>query len=247
MIFIRGDTHGNIDPFFDDSLFIKCREQKAKYLIVTGDFGMLFDRAREEEEKKKLEFLGKAPCTILFVDGNHEDFSRINSYPVETWNGGKVHRISDNILHLMRGQVFDIDSLSVFSMGGAYSPDKARRIENISWWKDELPLEFQYEEARKNLSAHKNRVDLIVTHTAPYATLDALFRLRKLPSPPDPHEFRLNRFLEEIAQTVEYKQWFFGHLHIDTYAGRRQTALYQDVYQITKEGACEHAFKGAAY
>ena len=29
----------------------------------------------------------------------------LNNYKVEMWNGGKVHKIRNNIIHLMRGQV----------------------------------------------------------------------------------------------------------------------------------------------
>lgn len=43
--------------------------------------------------------------TILFADGNHEQFDALNSYSVDEWNGGKVHIIEPGIIHLMRGQV----------------------------------------------------------------------------------------------------------------------------------------------
>lgn len=247
MIYIRGDTHGHLHPFFDDRLFKETQANEANYLIVAGDFGILFGPGDEKAEAEKFSLLTKVPCTILFADGNHENFSRLNSCSVEEWNGGTVHRVSRNILHLMRGQVYEIDGLSMFVMGGAYSPDRPRRIENVSWWKEEMPSEAEYMQARKNLSAHGNKVDLIITHTAPYAALDVLYRMRKLPSPPDVHEFELNRFLEEVAQTVTYKHWFFGHLHLDAYAGRRQTALYRDVYRVTKDGKTELSFQGCAY
>lgn len=38
------------------------------------------------------------------------NFELLNSYPVEIWNSGKVHKISDSVLHLMLGQVFLIES-----------------------------------------------------------------------------------------------------------------------------------------
>ena len=47
----------------------------------------------------------------VFIDGNHENYDRLSAYPVTEWRGGKVHRIADNILHLMRGQVFEIDGV----------------------------------------------------------------------------------------------------------------------------------------
>lgn len=107
------------------------------------------------------------PFTILFIDGNHENFESLNSYPVEVWIGGKVHRISDSIIHLMRGQVFMIESKSFFTFGGALSFDKARRIEEKSWWKEEMPTPEDYKEALINSATANYDVDYIVSHDCP--------------------------------------------------------------------------------
>ena len=72
-------------------------------------------------------------------------------YPEEIWNGGRVHRIRPNILHLMRGQVF--------TMGGGYSIDAAMRIPGRSWWPEEMPSDDEYAEAWTNLAAHGNKID----------------------------------------------------------------------------------------
>ena len=74
--------------------------------------------------------LSELPYTILFVDGNHENFDRLLSeFPIEDWNGGKVHKIRPNIIHLMRGHVFEIEGKRIFAMGGGYSVDKYMRRE----------------------------------------------------------------------------------------------------------------------
>ena len=39
------------------------------------------------------------------------------------WNDGMVQRIRPHILHLLRGQAFEIDEASFFTMGGAGSHD----------------------------------------------------------------------------------------------------------------------------
>lgn len=61
--------------------------------------------------------------TTVFVDGNHENFDRLYSYPVKEWNGGKVHEIRPSVLHLMRGEVFTIEDKKFFAFGGASSHD----------------------------------------------------------------------------------------------------------------------------
>lgn len=150
MIYITGDTHGEQNRI----LYIEKKTgiKKGDHLIVCGDFGYIF--FNNLTENNFLNDLEKRPYTIAFCDGNHENFDAINSYPTETWNGGKVHRIRKNVVHLMRGQVFEIDGKKFFTMGGAYSIDKYRREENISWWKDELPSDEEYKEA--SISLEKN-------------------------------------------------------------------------------------------
>ena len=61
-------------------------------------------------EKYWLDWLDNKNFTTLFVDGNHENFTRLYNYPVEEWHGGKVHKIRDSVIHLMRGEIFDIDN-----------------------------------------------------------------------------------------------------------------------------------------
>ena len=51
---------------------------------------------------------------------------------MEKWHGGKVHKINDSIIHLMRGQVYNIDNNNIFTFGGAASVDKEFRKENVS-------------------------------------------------------------------------------------------------------------------
>ena len=43
------------------------------------------------------EKLKQKQVILLFIDGNHENFTEIFKYPVDTWNGGKIHKIRDNV------------------------------------------------------------------------------------------------------------------------------------------------------
>ena len=126
MIYITGDTHGEVSRF--EEIHEQYRLTEKDMLIVAGDFGCIFGLGWRDEHK--LDLLAKLPYGILFIDGNHECFPQIYTYPEEIWNGGRVHRIRPNILHLMRGQVFTIDGTTVFTMGGGYSIDAAMRILN---------------------------------------------------------------------------------------------------------------------
>lgn len=45
---------------------------KNDYLRITGDFGFVWDGSKTDEYW--LNWLNKKPYTVLFVDGNHENF-----------------------------------------------------------------------------------------------------------------------------------------------------------------------------
>ena len=69
MIYITGDTHGDISCFKNPKLN-KLGEKDI--LIVCGDFGFIWN-PHDKNEKKNLEFLKKRKYTICFVDGAHEN------------------------------------------------------------------------------------------------------------------------------------------------------------------------------
>ena len=224
MIYITGDTHGRIDRICGNEALSALGE--GDHLIVCGDFGFVFEtRATmsffaEYEDIRRIEAL---PYTVLFIDGNHENFDRLNAYPEEMWNGGRVHRIGKNILHLMRGQVFEIEGKRIFTMGGAHSIDKHIRAEGVSWWRAEIPNESELAEARRNLDKYCNCVDLIITHTAPRTAIAALgYDVSE-------EETDLIGFFDEVLENVSFERWCFGHFHTDRTINGKLFALYNYV------------------
>ena len=100
MIYLTGDCHGDFHRF--------ARRQREKLsaepgegdqIIVCGDLGLLW--ARDGELTYNLKWLSKLPFTLLWVQGNHENYDLIAEYPMEQWNGGKVrHILRDKIILL---------------------------------------------------------------------------------------------------------------------------------------------------
>lgn len=227
MIYITGDTHGIIDwGKINTSRFPEQKDlTKDDYLIVLGDFGGVW--GDKDQDRYIQKTYGERNFTTLFIDGNHENHDLLDSYPVEEWHGGKVHRITDSILHLMRGQVYEIDGLTFFTMGGAESTDKAWRKEGVSWWAREMPSEEEYEEAAANLEKCGGEVDYVLTHCAPETTLCALnmsnvyFRSAN----------ELTKFFDLLTQTIRFREWYFGHYHSDSDLGKFHL-LYQRVIAL---------------
>lgn len=191
---------------------------------MCGDFGFIFEN--DEKEKAWLDELSHKPYTILWVDGNHENFAALKAYPEEILMGGKVHRIRNNIFHLMRGQIFSIEGKKFFTFGGAYSIDRYMRVKNVSYWDEEIPCKEEYDEAVKNLTLCNKNVDYIITHTAPR---EVFMRMGYYP---DPHDMEMTGFLEWVMYEVSYKKWFFGHFHEDREIDPRHRAIYYDIETI---------------
>ena len=120
MIYITGDCHRNFERF-NTSIFPEQNEMtKNDYVIICGDFGGVWNKDGESKmETMVMDWLECKPFSTLFVDGNHENFDRLYAYPVEEWNGGKVHKIRPSVIHLMRGQVFVLEGKRIFTFGGA--------------------------------------------------------------------------------------------------------------------------------
>ena len=224
MIYITGDTHGSIETHrlsaanFPDGKSLT----KDDYVIICGDFGLIWSSS--EEDLWWLKWLESKPWTTLFVDGNHENFDLLNSYPVELWNGGKIHKVSDSVIHLMRGQVFELQNHKFFTFGGAKSTDKAYRTEGKSWWKQEIPTRDEFDEALENLQEHEFSVDYIVTHTAPS------WVCRCLSSCPvsDP----TCDYMDAFDKFVKFKEWYFGHFHSDRVVTSEFHAMYENIERM---------------
>lgn len=209
--FVTGDTHRDMDWYKINTGNFPVQKELTKedYLIIAGDFGCVWFGDRTDDYY--LKEYSKRNFTTLFIDGNHENHDLLDSYPVEIWNGGKVHRLTDSVIHLMRGQVYEIDGKTFFTMGGAQSTDMYHRKEGKSWWPREMPSDEEYEEALKNLEAHGFMVDYIITHCCPEDMIgiqDVFFgRARN----------RLTYFLTSLITEfhVDYKAWYWGHYHYD--------------------------------
>ena len=165
MIYATGDCHGNFRRFQPEYFPEQAGMTKNDMVIIAGDFGgVWFGDSRDDET---LDWLERLPFTLAFVCGNHENYDALERYPVAEWHGGKVHRVRPHVLHLMRGQIFELESYRFFTMGGAKSHDTNHRINHISWWRQELPSDEEYIEALQNLERYNWQVDYIITHCAP--------------------------------------------------------------------------------
>ena len=244
MIYVTGDCHGDFKRFSTNNFPDGRGLTENDFVIVCGDFGYWHDTP---DQRWWIKWLTGKPWTTLFVDGNHENFDALNSMKVEEWNGGKIHRITDKIIHLMRGQIFTLQGKTFFAFGGAASHDiqdgiidpntdgwleKAKqwqkegkyfRINHYTWWKEEMPSKDEMDDGRENLCDAEYAVDFIITHDCPASTLITMY------GEADINE--LNRYFEDIYYNTNFKRWYFGHHHVDWAIGNT-VCLYETIERI---------------
>lgn len=243
MIWVTGDTHGGID--FSKLERDECPDlyvDPKATLIICGDFGLpwptLYPWRNRETDEANLRWLSSRPWLTCWVDGNHEDFGFWPTVPVEEAWGGRVQRLPDypNIVHLMRGEVYDLpvagpgsSTKRILAFGGARSVDRGLREEGSTWFPEEEPSEEDVRNAERNLDRVGWEVDYVVSHTCPTSVLPrALW--------PDtgwdtPLVDEASRALESIVSHLTFKRWYFGHLHRDRAIDRRYGELYDQVIQ----------------
>ncbi len=227
MIYVTGDTH-RTDLFY---IHCFCDEhpelKKNDYIIITGDFGGVWAKETLERDLKPFSDL---PVTVLFVDGNHENFDLLNAYPIDIWNGGRVHKIKPDIIHLMRGQIFELEGKTFFTFGGATSIDKDYRIEGKTWWSQEIPSYGELDEGIANLKRYENKVDYVITHSCSERAL-AYPAIRNSASVKcNCPEVQMLSYIEDI---IAFRHWYFGHFHVDVELGDKYTALLHNIVEIS--------------
>ena len=118
MVYLTGDTHGDLDRFRHGRLrWLGKRD----IVVVLGDFGFVWDGSAEEQ--KKLDWLRKRPYTLLFLDGSHENYDLLAQYPETERFGGRVQSLGGNVYHVCRGSVLELEGKKYLCFGGADSPN----------------------------------------------------------------------------------------------------------------------------
>lgn len=226
-IYITGDIHGE----YADKRFSKLANEnltKDDTVIICGDFGVVW--YGDERDNDGLDWLENYPWTTVFVEGNHDNIPAYSNFPTVEWNGGKVHQLRPSVLHLQRGEWFEIEGISFIPIGGAHSHDTFWRAEGKNWWPQEVPSADEREKILNTLRMHDNKVDIIISHEGP------LKAIRNLWTYYDRGENEFQDWLQDIEDSVEYGTWFFGHHHCD-YASPDEDvntiAIYDNVVKLT--------------
>ena len=253
-VYITGDTHADFTRFNTTTFPDQKRLTKEDIVIILGDFGGIFDQVSSAQEEYWLNWLSEKNFTICFCDGNHENFDRLYSGEFEEvdFHGGKAHRITDSIYHLMRGYVFNFEGKKFFCMGGAQSHDiqdgildvenfksikvflntikrwsleqKMFRINHVSWWKEELPSAEEMKRGKQNLLAVYNEVDYVIAHCLPQNVASAAGFYKG---------DSLTEYFDDLLDSgLKFKKWYCGHYHREQVVLGRFVIKYRGIERI---------------
>lgn len=157
-ITIAGDWHGNLQQALN--VVNHSFQNNCEIILQAGDFGIwkgdthYLDRLQEH-----LEANGQR---LYFVDGNHEDFPRLYSYPLDPDTG--LRPVRPNIFHLPRALRFTIRGVRFLALGGAYSVDRAWRKLNKDYWLEEEVTEA---DIANTLAPEDPTTDVLLMHDSP--------------------------------------------------------------------------------
>lgn len=148
------------------------------------------------------------PYNVLFVDGNHERFTRWETRPFETWRGGLTQRLSEDspICRLCRGELFELGGSRVFVLGGAACVDKDWRTPGIDWRPQDLPSEEELAHADGVLAGCGWRADYVITHTCSNRMLSYALYPDKTWQTPECNRF--TGYLDTLEDRLAFRRWF---------------------------------------
>lgn len=220
MIYITGDMHGDQERISKAELGMLKKDDT---LIVCGDFGFIWNN--DSKENQLLNRLEKRKYNICFVDGINENFEELNKLPVVIWHGGRIHKVRDNVFHLMRGQIYEIENKKIFTMGGGEDPEFDMSDDEDIIEKKEIPSTQEMLTGVSNLEKNGYKVDYIITHEPPAKIRDFLL----LSNNQTLRVTSIGAYFDELSQQTDYRKWFFGSMHMDKFISDSHIALFKNI------------------
>lgn len=184
---IVGDIHGKTKEY--QALLARHKDRLPyESSIQLGDFGVGF-----------VPIPPDLPENAWFIRGNHDDPT-----------GCKLssHYLGDYGYK-------EIDGIKIFYISGAWSIDRAMRVEGISWWRDE---EMSVAELSKAFDLYYEvKPDIVISHDGPgQATRKMINQYRVVNDYGlTVHDTKTGYALGAMFTAHEPSKWFFGHWHDD--------------------------------
>lgn len=220
MIYLSADWHLTKEDTSSIEMLETLKENDV--MIVLGD--LADDWSKEEDQFWFINSIEKYKVQFLFIDGNHEDFKKINTFPVQYWNDIKVHQLGRNVFHILRGQAFLLEDKSFWVMGGGFSGLSYIERHKETWQKEEKPTKLEYKQGLEALEKYNGNIDYILTHTPPLTVIKEYMLSNEWDE--------INSFMDEIVAKTDFKKWYFGHFHDNRVLDDRYEIIYKKMRRL---------------
>ena len=240
------DTHGNF--LWMENLDTKQYPPDETAIIVLGDFGTNFYLNKTDWKKKK--DIEKRGYHLYAIKGNHE--ARSSSIKgIQTAFDPYVHGIVyyepefPHIRYFLDYGFYEIAGYSCLIIGGAYSVDKAWRLQRCmlteetndpkksGWFNDEQLTPEEREDCMRQIkafSATGKTVDFIMTHTCPYSVEPRDMFLNFIDQ--STVDDSMERWLDEVKDTIKWNIWLWGHYHNDRLERPHMEMYYNNIEEL---------------
>ena len=249
-IYVTGDIHGNPARLSSDTFPAGKKLNKDDVVEILGDFGLIWEQEESPTEEFHLDWLNKKPWTTVATLGNHENYDRIATLPVEEHFGGPVWVVRPSVFLLQSGYVYTICGKKIWNFNGAQSHDISDgildpedpqfanrllemrmnfknlwRIKNVTWWEQEIEQDPEvYERGIKNLEEAGDDLDFVWTHCCSRNTA-AMMGFTE--------NDKLVKYFNKVEGRIPDKtRWYFGHYHRDALVSRHHECVYQKIFRI---------------
>lgn len=211
-----GDWHGD-SPCAGEVLTAAARSG-ADVVIQLGDFGLWPGRIGKRYLTEVSRHAVDTEMPVLVVDGNHEDFDRLDALPIDPATG--LRRLAEQVWHLPRGSRWQWGAVRFGALGGATSLDRLHREPGRSWWPQEAITPEQ-----AAAMAGGGELDVLVAHDCPSG----------VNIPGIHHRDTSRRSGWPIAEL--YRAWDHRDLLADVCCALRPTHLWHGHFHIGYTGA----------
>ena len=231
-IYITGDTHRSFQRI--KHFCERTATTKEDILIILGDAGINYYLNSRDITLK--EQLSRLPITLFMIHGNHEERPQnISSYHEIEFLSGKAF-IEDkypNLIFAKDGEIFNMNGNRVLVLGGAYSVDKQHRLyNNMQWFESEQIPDSDKIKIEAYLASENWKVDYVLSHTCPYCAQPTHLFLKCIDQ--RTVDATMEKWLQSIADRLDFRHWYFGHYH-DDWDNGKYSMLYTDITTFPME------------